>query len=57
MGITGKVGFAVSVLACKGRGVTIAIAPLGCAVSVASVLAGITDPGPSTKFFPLRKIW
>lgn len=55
-GITGNVALGVSPLACRGGGVTMAIVPLGRVVSVASMLAGITDPAPSTKFFPLRKI-
>ena len=55
-GEAGKLDAGASVLRTIGSGVTIAIEPFGPAVSVASVFAGSTDPAPSTKFFPLRRI-
>ena len=54
--MTGNAEFGVSELGGKGGGVRIAIVPLACAAIVASVRAGISEPAPNTKFFPLRKI-
>ena len=51
-GWTGKAEFGVSLVLSSGGGVTIAILPLGCALTMASVFAGSTEPAPSTKFFP-----
>ena len=56
IGCTGNADVGVNVLSIIGGGVTIAVAPLGCAVKRASVFAGSTDPAPSTKFFPCRAI-
>ncbi len=56
IGITGNEAFGTSPAAESGRGVTIAMLPLGRTASVASVRAGISDPGLRTKFLPCRKI-
>ncbi len=56
IGSTGNAEVGTSELCGSGRGVTIAIEPLGCAAIVASVRAGTSEPGCSTKFLPWRKI-
>lgn len=56
MGSTGKLEFGIARLSAGGRGVSMATVPLGSAVNVASVRAGISEPDESTKFFPFRKM-
>jgi len=56
IGITGNDEVGTSPAAESGRGVTMAMLPFGRTDNVASVRAGISDPGLRTKFLPCRKI-